>query len=102
MPNDRPVWKNDIETYFSQADIGCMRDVNARPRLNLGSYRSVKDYIQHSDRNKQTILQYLKDGTMPQGGPQWDDDQFNRFKAWVEDGCPKSKRQLSTPPARPG
>ena len=83
MSGGKPTW-NEIKGFFNLGDIACMSKV-----FDLGSYSSVKKYILASDSNKNKILDYLRTGHMPEGGPQWDDDQFNRFKAWVDARCPK-------------
>jgi hypothetical protein len=101
MSNSEPVWDDDIENCFSNADIGCMRDPTLPRPIDLGSYESVVGYVNDSPANKKRILKYLKKGIMPEGGPKWDDDTFKRFKAWVHDGCPRSKEHPAPPPVIP-
>jgi hypothetical protein len=78
-----PTWNNSIKRYFdNQAYIGCMRNpaLGLVPSLDLGSYHSVKNYIQYSDENKAKILSLLETGAMPRGAPKWSGYRFNRFK----------------------
>ena len=90
MPDNPPTWDEDVKDFFTLADIGCMIMVNANPRLDLDDYESVRDYILASEDNRTKILDLLRTGRMPKGGPKWDEDTFNTFSAWVEADCPKS------------
>ena len=83
MSDNAPTW-NEIKEFFHLGDIACMSY-----KFDLDDYQSVKDYITSSAANKNKILSYLHTGYMPQGGPQWDEDQFKRFEAWVNAGCPE-------------
>jgi hypothetical protein len=88
-----PTWNNSIKRYFANpAYVGCMSSpaIGATPRLFLDSYQSVKAYIQYSDENKEKILLMLRTGLMPKGAPKLSSYKFNKFKRWVENGCPES------------
>jgi len=90
MTNSVPTWDDEVKNYFKPGDVACMRAANLRRSLDLGDYDSVVGYIRASERNKNRILSYLEDGTMPEGGRKWSKGKFNKFKAWVDADCPKS------------
>ena len=100
MTDGVPTWDDEVKKYFTQVEVGCMSTVEATPPLDLADYTSVKDYISFSEANKEKILFLLKNGIMPKGGPPWSEDRFNRFKAWIDAGYPKSSRDGSQPARR--
>lgn len=48
--------------------------------FDLSSYEGVKE-------NAEAIYERLADGSMPCDGP-WEDDQVQRFRAWIDAGSP--------------
>ena len=74
-----PTWDADIKNFFTQLDIGCMRQHN----IDLGSYADVKN-------NATEIHTRVESGSMPQGGPRWTSDKVQKFQDWINAGYPES------------
>jgi len=90
--SDRITWDNEIESYFTQMDVGCMR---ARG-LDLSDYANVK-------ARAKGILAQLKlrvaDPTkgMPKGDRPWPQDKIDNFESWIEDCCPQTETDPGPP-----
>ena len=84
----RITWDDDIKDFFTQLDVGCMR---ARGMgLDLSNYESVK-------ASKKPILDRVKDGRMPKGGPRWPPEKVQLFEDWINDCCPKTQTDPGPP-----
>lgn len=83
---DRVTWDDDIQHFFTQMDVGCMRARN----LDLSDYEMVKG-------RATGILSQLKlrvtdpNRGMPKGGRPWPQEKIDKFEAWIKDGAPKSR-----------
>lgn len=71
-----PVWKDDIEKYFTNTDVVHM---SARC-VYLDSYMWVS-------MNYPRLIGKIENKTMPPGG--WSDDWIARFKLWAANGWPE-------------
>lgn len=71
-----PVWKDDIEDYFTKTDIDHM----AARGMMLDSYMYVS-------MNYPNIIPRIKDGSMPPGG--WKKEWIERFEEWAANGWPR-------------
>jgi hypothetical protein len=65
----------DIRPLFRSEDVEEMSWA-----FDLSSYDEVKE-------NAEAIYDRLADGSMPCDGP-WDAGQVERFRAWIDAGCP--------------
>jgi len=84
MSDENPTWDDDIEGFFTQLDIGCMRNVTMfNPPLDLSDYDSVKTYAAR-------IYGAVNAGRMPKGDRPWPDEKKAVFKKWMDSGAPKS------------
>jgi hypothetical protein len=84
MSDENPTWDDDISGFFTQLDIGCMRDVAMfNPPLDLSDYESVKSYAAR-------INDAVSKNRMPKGDRPWPDEKKAVFKKWVDSGTPKS------------
>ena len=83
---ERVTWDDNIKDYFTQMDVGCMR---ARG-LDLSDYESVKDSADMIHQQLQARIDNPNRG-MPKGGRPWPQEKVNTFKAWMDDGYPKSR-----------
>jgi hypothetical protein len=86
MSDEKPTWDDDIEGFFTQLDVGCMRNVSGGfvdPPLDLGDYESVK-------KNAAKIYDAVLKKRMPRGDRPWPDEKVAAFKKWMDDNTPKS------------
>jgi len=84
MSDENPTWDDDIEGFFTQLDIGCMRNVSGfTPPLDLNDYESVKT-------NAARIHSAVNAGRMPKGDRAWAPEKVAVFKKWMDTGFPKS------------
>lgn len=84
MSDENPTWDDDVSGFFTQLDIGCMRNVAGfNPPLDLGDYESVKT-------NAGRIFGAVNANRMPKGGRPWPDEKKAAFKKWIDAGTPKS------------
>ncbi|MEK6288931.1 MAG: hypothetical protein AABO57_24700 [Acidobacteriota bacterium] len=83
MSDENPTWDDDIEGFFTQLDIGCMRNVAGfDPPLDLSDYESVK-------KNATRIHGAVSAGRMPKGDRPWAPEKVAVFKKWIDIGAPK-------------
>ena len=86
------TWDDDIEAFFTQLDIGCMRDRG----LDLSDYDAVRLKVD-------LIYQFVfwnaqkPNPRMPQGGRKWDVEKLDMFCQWKTNGCPKTKADCPSP-----
>jgi hypothetical protein len=74
--NDRPIsFEREIRPLFREGDRESMRQA-----FDLWSYDDVV-------RNRDAILERLRDGTMPCDGA-WPDEQVAVFQEWLQAGKP--------------
>ena len=84
MSDEKPTWDDDIEGFFTQLEIGCMRNVGGfDPPLDLGDYESVKT-------NAGKVYDAVLKKRMPRGDRPWPDEKVAVFKKWIDNGTPKS------------
>ncbi len=69
-------FEKDIKPLFRESDRTEMDFM-----FDLWSYEDVKEAAPN-------ILERVSDGTMPCDGP-WDDAKVEKFRAWVNEGCPQ-------------
>lgn len=77
---ENPNWQDNIQYFFRQSDIGCMKPYH----LHLDHYTFVRDHVNQ-------ILNRVKgkDGDrMPMGGPIWADARINTLNNWKKTGAP--------------
>jgi hypothetical protein len=83
MSDENPTWETDIKDFFTQMEIGCMRNVSGfTPPMDLGDYESVK---QHSAR----IFDAVDKGRMPRGDRPWPREKVATFDRWMKAGFPR-------------
>ncbi|MGA7220961.1 MAG: hypothetical protein WBX38_21780 [Candidatus Sulfotelmatobacter sp.] len=74
---DSPVgYAADIKPLFTQSQRDCMLQ---RRKWDLFDYETVK-------KKARAIYAAVADGSMPQDGPRWPDDQVALFKQWMDEG----------------
>ena len=86
MSDEKITWDNEVKSYFTQAEIGCMRQHG----VNLSLYEAVKQ------KGKfilgRVSLQPGQPGFMPKGGKRWQQGKIDRFKKWLDAGAPRIER----------
>ena len=83
MSDENPTWDDDIQGFFTQLDVGCMRNVTSfNPPLDLSDYDSVKAYATR-------IYSAVSAGRMPKGDRPWPPEQVAVFKKWIDTGTPR-------------
>ena len=83
---DRVTWDDDIQFFFTQMDVGCMRAKN----FDLSDYQTVKDRAEDILDQVKMRLENPNRG-MPKGGRPWPQEKIDTFEAWWKDGAPKSR-----------
>jgi hypothetical protein len=79
MPNDTLSFERDIRPMFTDLDVAHMKPAG----LDLSSFAAVK-------ASAQAIYSVVTDGSMPPpgSGETWSTEMCDRFKAWIDQGCP--------------
>ncbi|WP_179137487.1 hypothetical protein [Candidatus Entotheonella palauensis] len=80
MSDKKITWENQIQYYFTQMEVGCMRAHG----LDLSSYKDVRN-------NANAILERVSKQPdeplfMPAGRERWPQGQIDDFKTWIENG----------------
>ncbi|MCU1265579.1 MAG: hypothetical protein JWM21_1897 [Acidobacteria bacterium] len=89
---ERITWDDDIKSFFTQMDVGCMRAKG----LDLSDYATVKS-------RAGDILDQLKmrvdnpNRGMPKGDRPWPQERIDAFEAWIKDCAPKTQADPGPP-----